>query len=83
MNDLHPPPVIEVQDLQVQFPTRAGLVRAVDGVSFDVAEGAIAGLPELFRGLASARMLVFGLALMAMMVFRPQGLWPRRSEGAA
>jgi len=43
----------------------------------------VAGLPELFRGLASARMLVFGLALMAMMVFRPQGLWPRRSEGAA
>ncbi len=43
----------------------------------------VAGLPELFRGLASARMLVFGLALMAMMVFRPQGLWPRRAEGAA
>lgn len=43
----------------------------------------LAGLPELFRGLASARMLVFGLALMAMMVFRPQGLWPRRAGGAA
>jgi branched-chain amino acid transport system permease protein len=43
----------------------------------------VAGLPELFRGLASARMLVFGLALMAMMVFRPQGLWPRRAGGPA
>lgn len=43
----------------------------------------VAGLPELFRGLASARMLVFGLALMVMMVVRPQGLWPRRAEGAA
>lgn len=42
----------------------------------------VAGLPELFRGLAGARMLVFGLALVAMMVFRPQGLWPRRAGGA-
>ena len=43
----------------------------------------VAGLPELFRGLASARMLVFGLALVAMMVFRPQGLWPRRAGNTA
>ena len=43
----------------------------------------VAGLPELFRGLASARMLVFGLALVVMMVFRPQGLWPRRAGSAA
>ena len=43
----------------------------------------VAGLPELFRGLAGARMLVFGLALMAMMVFRPGGLWPRRAGSAA
>ena len=42
----------------------------------------VAGLPELFRGLASARMLVFGLALMVMMVVRPQGLWPRRVGSA-
>ncbi|KKM11672.1 branched-chain amino acid ABC transporter permease [Clostridiales bacterium PH28_bin88] len=33
-------------------------------------------LPEIFRGFASARMLVFGLAMMLMMVFRPEGLWP-------
>ncbi|MBK8595276.1 MAG: branched-chain amino acid ABC transporter permease [Holophagales bacterium] len=43
----------------------------------------VAGLPELFRGLASARMLVFGLALMVMMVVRPGGLWPRRARGAS
>lgn len=43
----------------------------------------VAGLPELFRGLAGARMLVFGLALMVMMVFRPQGLWPRRAGSGA
>lgn len=43
----------------------------------------VAGLPEVFRGLAGARMLVFGLALMVMMVFRPTGLWPRRAGSAA
>ena len=35
-------------------------------------------LPELFRGFASARMLVFGLVMMVMMVVRPQGLLPLR-----
>ena len=34
------------------------------------------GLPELLRELSSARMLVFGLAMMVMMVWRPQGLLP-------
>jgi branched-chain amino acid transport system permease protein len=48
--------------------------------------GAITGaiilivLPEVLRGFASYRMLIFGAALVAMMVFRPQGLIgsPRR-----
>lgn len=33
-------------------------------------------LPELFRQFAQARMLVFGAAMMIMMIFRPEGLWP-------
>lgn len=33
-------------------------------------------LPQLFRGLESYRMLVFGAAMVLMMIFRPQGLWP-------
>jgi len=33
-------------------------------------------LPEIFRDFASARMLVFGLAMMIMMIVRPQGLFP-------
>ncbi len=36
----------------------------------------VIGLPELFREFASARMLVFGLVMMVMMVVRPQGLLP-------
>lgn len=38
----------------------------------------VIGLPELFRGFANARLLVFGLALMVMMIVRPQGLLPPR-----
>jgi branched-chain amino acid transport system permease protein len=36
----------------------------------------VIGLPELFRGLQSSRMLFFGAALVIMMIFRPQGLFP-------
>ena len=36
----------------------------------------IVALPEMFRDFASARMLVFGRAMMIMMVVRPQGLLP-------
>lgn len=38
----------------------------------------IVGLPELFRELANARMLVFGAAMVVMMIFRTQGLLPAR-----
>jgi ABC-type branched-subunit amino acid transport system ATPase component len=37
--------------------------------------------PEVFRQFASFRLLFFGAALIAMMIFRPGGLLPRRREG--
>lgn len=36
----------------------------------------IIGLPELFRDLATWRMLIFGLAMILMMIFRTQGILP-------
>jgi branched-chain amino acid transport system permease protein len=39
----------------------------------------VVALPEMFRGLATARMAVFGLVMMVMMVFRREGLLPWRS----
>ncbi|MFZ1699385.1 MAG: ABC transporter ATP-binding protein [Pyrinomonadaceae bacterium] len=36
--------LLEVTGLKTQFPTRAGLVRAVDGVSFDIGAGELLGL---------------------------------------
>ena len=38
----------------------------------------VAFLPERFRGLSEYRFLIFGLALMLMSIFRPQGLIPSR-----
>ena len=38
----------------------------------------IVALPEVFRDFQLYRMLVFGLALMVLMVFRPEGLLVRR-----
>jgi branched-chain amino acid transport system permease protein len=38
----------------------------------------IVALPELFRDLALYRLLAFGLILMVLMIFRPQGLLPAR-----
>ena len=42
----------------------------------------MAYLPERFRGFAEYRELVFGAVLVAMMVFRPQGLLPSRRRAA-
>ncbi|MFC4908028.1 branched-chain amino acid ABC transporter permease [Actinomadura gamaensis] len=39
-------------------------------------------LPERFRELNDYRMLIFGVALVAMMIFRPEGLWPSRQRKA-
>jgi len=38
----------------------------------------IIGLPELFRGFANARMAIFGVAMVAMMIFRTGGILPAR-----
>jgi branched-chain amino acid transport system permease protein len=51
-------------------------------------KGAIAGaalvvlLPEIFRELEAYRFFVFGLALVVVMIFRPQGLLPSKRRKA-
>ncbi|HET6315675.1 MAG TPA: ATP-binding cassette domain-containing protein, partial [Chloroflexota bacterium] len=36
--------MLEVRDLRVEFPTKLGVVRAVNGVSFDVPRGKVLGV---------------------------------------
>ena len=58
----------------------AAVVVGGQGSRWGVIVGAalVAYLPERFRGFEDWRILVFGLALMAMAAFRPQGLLPPR-----
>jgi branched-chain amino acid transport system permease protein len=35
--------------------------------------------PELLRGLGELRLLIFAVGLLLIMLFRPSGVWPRRS----
>ena len=41
---------------------------------------ALYGLPELLREFSEYRYFVFGALLVAMMLFRPEGLWPEASR---
>ena len=44
---------------------------------------ALVGIPELLREFAEFRLLLYGIALILMMLVRPEGLWPsevRRRE---
>jgi branched-chain amino acid transport system permease protein len=56
-----------------------GGMGSVPGVLIGAA--AISLFPEVFRGFAMYRMLVFGLVMILMMMFRPGGFWPRRRGG--
>lgn len=39
---------------------------------------ALVGLPELLREFSEYRLLVYGAALVAMMLLKPEGLWPEK-----
>lgn len=39
-------------------------------------------VPQVFRGFAEYRYFVFGIAMIVIMVLRPQGIWPR-SKGSS
>ncbi|MEA1939893.1 MAG: branched-chain amino acid ABC transporter permease [Candidatus Caldatribacteriota bacterium] len=53
-----------------------GGMGSIPGVLIGAA--AISLFPEFFRTFAQYRMLIFGVAMVAMMVFRPGGIWPRK-----
>jgi len=41
---------------------------------------ALVGLPELMREFAEFRYLFYGIGLVAMMLMRPEGLWPEAAH---
>jgi branched-chain amino acid transport system permease protein len=56
-----------------------GGMGSIPGVIIGAA--AISLFPEIFRSFANYRMLVFGVVMILMMMFRPGGAWPRRRGG--
>ncbi len=83
------------------FPTSFGLIVSINVLAVIILGGigsipgvivgsaALVGLPELLREFAEFRMLLYGAILVAIMIFRPEGLVPNKRrqrelhEGAA
>ena len=72
------------------FPTSIQLQLSINVVAIVIVGGmgsipgavvgalVLIGLPELFREFSDYRLLFYGIALMAVMIYRPEGLLPSR-----
>ncbi len=76
-----PEPLLEVKDLRVHFPTDDGLVKAVDGISFQIAPGQTLGIVgESGSGKSVSSLTIMGLVTKSQaditgeVVFRGQDL---------
>ncbi|MFQ5614379.1 MAG: branched-chain amino acid ABC transporter permease [Anaerolineae bacterium] len=70
------------------FPHSFNLLISINALSLIIVGGigslpgvvvgslALVGLPELLREFAEFRLLIYGALLVAMMIIRPEGLWP-------
>lgn len=70
------------------FPHSFGLIVSINVVSLVIIGGSgsipgviigalvLVGLPELLREFAEFRLLIYGALLVAMMLVKPEGLWP-------
>ncbi|MGB1249156.1 MAG: branched-chain amino acid ABC transporter permease [Candidatus Promineifilaceae bacterium] len=74
------------------FPQSFSLIISVNVLSLIIVGGlgslpgivvgafALIGVPELLREFAEFRILLYGIALIGMMLYRPEGLWPSEAR---
>ncbi|MDI3269930.1 MAG: ATP-binding cassette domain-containing protein [Bacillota bacterium] len=71
---INPTSFVFMQSVLVLMVVVIGGMGSLPGVLLGAA--AVVGLPELLRSLQDWRFLIFGIALIAMMLLLPEGLWP-------
>jgi branched-chain amino acid transport system permease protein len=74
--------------LQSAYPTEFNFLVSINVLSVIIVGGmgsipgvlvgsfALVGLPEILREFAEFRLLIYGAVLVAMMLLKPEGLWP-------
>jgi len=66
------------QSVQILIVVVLGGLGSIPGVILGAV--VVVLVPELLRDFAQWRLLLFALALIALMIFRPEGLWPSRQR---
>jgi branched-chain amino acid transport system permease protein len=76
VNFINPPTFTVIQSILILSMVVIGGMGSIPGAILGAA--LVALLPEVFRGFTDYRFFVFGLALILVMIFRPQGLLPSK-----
>ncbi len=80
VNFINPPTFALIQSILILSMVVIGGMGSTAGAILGAA--LVTLLPEIFRGLADYRFFLFGLALIVVMIFRPQGLLPSKRRKA-
>ncbi len=76
VNFINPPTFDILQSILILSMVVIGGMGSIPGAILGAS--VVVLLPELFREFDEYRFLVFGVALVVVMAFRPQGLWPSK-----
>jgi branched-chain amino acid transport system permease protein len=77
---ISPPTFNVVQSILILTMVVIGGMGSIAGAI--VGAGVVVLLPEIFRGFEDYRFFAFGLVIVLMMIFRPQGVFPSRRRKA-